>query len=51
MPAQKIRYQLFDTIDLHARLIIGPDVVDGFAARIVPDHGVTFDDALAMPVQ
>jgi len=51
MPGQKIRYQVFDDIDLHARLIMGSDVIDGFAAHVVPNAAVTFDDMLALPAQ
>lgn len=49
MPGQKIRFQVFDGLSLHARLLSGDTVVDGFAARTVPAQGGDFDYALAMP--
>jgi arabinogalactan endo-1,4-beta-galactosidase len=51
MPGQKIRFQVFDNLSLHARLIAGDKVVDGFAVETVPNGDVVFDYALTMPAQ
>jgi arabinogalactan endo-1,4-beta-galactosidase len=49
MPGTRIRFQVFDNLQLHARLLSGDKVVDGFATETIPASDVTFDDALAMP--
>jgi arabinogalactan endo-1,4-beta-galactosidase len=49
MPGQKIRFQVFDGLELHTRLLSGGGVVDGFAAQTVPAEGGVFDYTLQMP--
>jgi arabinogalactan endo-1,4-beta-galactosidase len=49
MPGQKIRFQVFDNLSLHAKLIAGPQVVDGFAAETIPAEGANFDFDLSLP--
>jgi arabinogalactan endo-1,4-beta-galactosidase len=49
MPGAKIRFQVFDNLSLHAKLLAGPKVVDGFAAETVPGGAVTFDYDLTQP--
>jgi arabinogalactan endo-1,4-beta-galactosidase len=51
MPGQKIRFQVFDGLALHAKLITGPHVVDGFAAETVPDKDAAFDETLSAPAK
>ena len=49
MPGQKIRFQVFDGLNLHARLLSGSSLVDGFATETVPQQGGVFDYALSAP--
>jgi len=49
MPGTKIRFQVFDNLQLHARLIAGEKVLDGFATETVPSADTTFDYALTPP--
>ena len=49
MPDTKIRFQVFDSLQLHARLIAGDKVVDGFATETVPSGDTVFDVALTPP--
>ncbi|HEY2068901.1 MAG TPA: arabinogalactan endo-1,4-beta-galactosidase [Rhizomicrobium sp.] len=51
MPGQKIRFQLFDGIQLHARLLSGAKVVDGFATETIPSQDATLDYDLTAPPQ
>ncbi len=51
MPGQKIRFQVFDSLSLHARLISGDSVTNGFATETIPDNDVAYDIALSMPAQ
>ena len=36
MPGQKIRFQVFDGLSLHTRLLTGDKVVSGFATETIP---------------
>lgn len=49
MPGAKIRFQVFDSLSLHAKLLAGPTIVDGFAAETVPADGATFDYEMTRP--
>jgi arabinogalactan endo-1,4-beta-galactosidase len=49
MPGAKIRFQVFDSLSLHAKLLAGERVVDGFAAETVPANGATFEYDLVKP--
>jgi arabinogalactan endo-1,4-beta-galactosidase len=49
MPGQKIRFQVFDGLNLHTRLLSGGTVVDGFATETVPQQGGVFDYTLSTP--
>lgn len=49
MPGQNIRFQVFDGLSLHARLISGKDVIQGFASETVPGRDTVYDLDLAMP--
>ncbi len=49
MPGTKIRFQVFDNLQLHARLLSGDKVVDGFATETIPSSDVTFDYSLTAP--
>jgi arabinogalactan endo-1,4-beta-galactosidase len=49
MPGTKIRFQVFDSLMLHAKLLAGNKVVNGFAAETIPAGGVTFDYDLVKP--
>jgi len=49
MPGAKIRFQVFDNLELHARLLAGEMVVDEFATETVPSADATFDFALTPP--
>ncbi|MDE1985128.1 MAG: glycosyl hydrolase 53 family protein [Alphaproteobacteria bacterium] len=49
MPGQKIRFQVFDNLSLHARLISGDTVVDGFATETIPGKDAVYDINLSMP--
>ncbi|MDE2110149.1 MAG: arabinogalactan endo-1,4-beta-galactosidase [Alphaproteobacteria bacterium] len=49
MPGQKIQFQVFDNLSLHARLISGGTVVNGFATETIPDKNVVYDITLSMP--
>jgi arabinogalactan endo-1,4-beta-galactosidase len=51
MPGLKIRFQVFDSLSLHTRLLFGDNVIDGFAAETVPANGAVFDYTLGMPRQ
>ena len=50
MPGTRIRFQVFDNLQLHAKLLAGDKVVNGFAVETIPSSDVTFDYALAPPV-
>jgi arabinogalactan endo-1,4-beta-galactosidase len=50
MPGAKIRFQVFDNLELHAKLLAGDKVVNGFAAETIPSDDVTFDYVLSEPV-
>ncbi len=43
MAGTKIRFQVFDSLALHAKLLAGDKIVNGFAAETVPAGGATFD--------
>jgi arabinogalactan endo-1,4-beta-galactosidase len=49
MPGTKIRFQVFDGLELHARLLSGDKVVNGFAEETIPSGDVTFDYELSKP--
>jgi arabinogalactan endo-1,4-beta-galactosidase len=49
MPGSKIRFQVFDSLSLHAKLLAGDRIVDGFAAETITTDGATFDYDLAKP--
>jgi arabinogalactan endo-1,4-beta-galactosidase len=49
MPGVKIRFQVFDNLQLHARLLSGDKVAGGFAMETVPNGDVTFDYVLTKP--
>jgi arabinogalactan endo-1,4-beta-galactosidase len=49
MPGQKIRFQVFDNLQLHARLLSGKDVVNGFATTTIPADGGVLDYDLSKP--
>jgi arabinogalactan endo-1,4-beta-galactosidase len=49
MPGSKIRFQVFDGLELHTKLLAGDKVVNGFAAETVPADGATFDYDLVKP--
>ncbi len=49
MPGAKIRFQVFDNLQLHAKLLAGGKVVDGFATETVPSGDATFDYVLTPP--
>ena len=49
MPGTKIRFQVFDSLQLHARLITGDKVVDGFASETVPSADATLNYVLTPP--
>jgi hypothetical protein len=51
MPGQKIRFQVFDSLSLHARLLSGDNVVNGFATETVPNGDTVLDYALTKPAQ
>ena len=49
MPGTNIRFQVFDDLELHTKLLTGAKVVSGFAAETIPAGGATFDYELAKP--
>jgi len=49
MPGQKIRFQVFDGLSLHTRLLSGDRIVAGFATETVPNADTVIDYDLAMP--
>jgi len=49
MPGSKIRFQVFDGLELHTKLLAGDKVVNGFAAETIPAQGTTFDYELVKP--
>ena len=49
MPGTKIRFQVFDSLSLHAKLLAGDKLVNGFAAETVPANGATFSYDLTPP--
>ena len=51
MPGQKTRFQVFDNLSLHARLLSGDKLVGGFATETVPDGDTVFDYELTTPAQ
>jgi arabinogalactan endo-1,4-beta-galactosidase len=51
MPGQKIRFQVFDGLSLHTRLLAGDKVVAGFANETVPSSDTVFDYDLTKPAQ
>jgi arabinogalactan endo-1,4-beta-galactosidase len=51
MPGQKIRFQVFDNLSLHAKLISGGQVIDGFVPETIPADGATYDFDLKMPAE
>jgi len=49
MPGQKIRFQVFDGLSLHTRLLSGDKIVAGFAMQTIPNADTAIDDDLAKP--
>jgi arabinogalactan endo-1,4-beta-galactosidase len=49
MPGTNIRFQVFDSLELHTKLLTGAKVVNGFAAETIPAGGATFDYELVKP--
>lgn len=49
MPGAKIRFQVFDGLQLHTKLLGGEKIVNGFAAETVPADGATFEYNLVKP--
>jgi arabinogalactan endo-1,4-beta-galactosidase len=49
MPGTKIRFQVFDSLSLHTKLLTGDKLVNGFAAETVPANGATFEYELVKP--
>lgn len=49
MPGTKIRFQVFDGLELHQRLLTGDKLENGFAAEIIPAGGTTLEYQLAVP--
>jgi arabinogalactan endo-1,4-beta-galactosidase len=51
MPGQKIRFQVFDSLALRARLLSGDKVVGGFANETIPGGDMILDYELTKPAQ
>ena len=49
MPGQKIRFQVFDGLSLHTRLLSGDKIVAGFATQTIPNADTVIDDVLTKP--
>lgn len=49
MPGTKIRFQVFDSLQLHSKLLAGDKVIDGFATETIPPGDTTLDYALTQP--
>jgi len=51
MSGQKIRFQVFDGLSLHTRLLSGDKIVAGFATQTIPNADAAIDDDLAKPAE
>ena len=51
MPGKTIRFQVFDNLQLRAKLITGDKLVNGFATETIPASGASFDYNLTAPLQ
>lgn len=51
MPGKTIRFQVFDNLQLHAKLISGNKLVNGFATETIPASGASFNYPLTAPSQ
>jgi arabinogalactan endo-1,4-beta-galactosidase len=51
MPGQKIRFQVFDGLSLHTKLLSGDKVVSGFMTETVPSADTVLDYDLTKPAK
>ncbi len=51
MPGQKIRFQVFDDLSLHTRLLSGNKIVSGFATETISATDTVIDYDLTKPAQ
>lgn len=49
MPGTKIRFQVFDSLQLHTKLLSGDKVIDGFVAETIPSSDTVLDYTLVQP--
>jgi hypothetical protein len=47
--AKTIRFQVFDSLQLHAKLLHGDKLVKDFATEIIPASDANFDYVLTKP--